>query len=56
MGNKEIEEVVLGQKEFLKLEKMHKVKNRIFALKNLYSNIKEMQPEIVEALKKDFFL
>jgi len=53
MDKSEIQQIIDKQREYFKSGKMLNVKNRIESLKRLYSNIKIMMPEIMDALKLD---
>jgi aldehyde dehydrogenase (NAD+) len=53
MDKQEVLQIIENQRKFFKTGKMREVQNRVECLKKLYENIKEMLPEISEALKLD---
>jgi len=53
MDKQEVLTTIDKQREYFKAGKMRDAKNRVECLKKLYNNIKEMMPEISEALKLD---
>ena len=53
MDNQQIDNILKNQREFVFSGKMRDSKLRVESLKNLYQNIKNMLPEIYEALKLD---
>ncbi len=53
MNDEKIDKIVLAQREFFQSGKTLSVKFRIAALKKLYSVIKNYEPKIAMALKKD---